>query len=91
MKEYINYETLKKINSKANEVQNSWDDCVEKIYTSYLISIIDGSFDEKDLNSVVIEKSSYEEGYNFFYNSIDNSLEELIDNIDIYNKNELNK
>ena len=52
MKDKITYNNLVKIQKKLDSKKNKdWDDLVESLYVNYLVSIIEGSHDEDELDS----------------------------------------
>ena len=82
MKDKITYNNLVKIQKKLDAKKSKdWNDLVESLYVNYLVSIIEGSHDEDELDSVYIDTSDYKNGYTNFYNSIDMGLEENIPDI----------
>lgn len=82
MKDKIAYNNLVKIQNKLNDKKNKdWNDLVESLYVNYLVSIIEGSHDEDELDSIYIDNTDYKKNYNNFYKSIDMGLEESIPDI----------
>lgn len=74
----LTYNELCDKNQKLRDAEyKSWNNIVETLYTSYLIGIIEGS--SNDFEKTTIDKDSYKKSLQFFFNDIDNSLEEAID------------
>lgn len=82
MKDKITYNNLVKIQKKLDSKKSKdWDDLVESLYVNYLVSIIEGSHDEDELDSIYIDNTDYKNNYNNFYSSIDTGLEDSIPDI----------